>query len=91
MSRTVQPNPSPRPLSGRAARLAQAQQAAAGEADLRLFIEDAAEPGRFVYTTVDRRTGEVVSRVPREDVERTIPAWPTEVNPPLTMIADPAG
>lgn len=37
-------------------------------ADLRLVIEENGDTGTFVYKTVDRRTGEVVSQIPREDV-----------------------
>jgi len=36
--------------------------------DLRLVIEENGDTGTFVYKTVDRRTGEVVSQIPREDV-----------------------
>ncbi|HEX8233298.1 MAG TPA: hypothetical protein VF559_08140 [Caulobacteraceae bacterium] len=43
---------------------------AAAQADLRLIIEEAGEPGRYVYTVVDRSTGQVVSRLPREEVVR---------------------
>src|SRR4051812_25768169 len=42
----------------------------AGEADLRLIIEEAGDTGQYVYTVVDRRTGKVVSRLPREDILR---------------------
>lgn len=38
------------------------------EPDLRLVIEE--RSGTFVYKTVDRRTGEVVQVLPREDVVR---------------------
>lgn len=41
---------------------------AADSADLRLVIEEADEPGSYVYTIIDRRTGRVVSQLPREDV-----------------------
>lgn len=42
---------------------------AAEDADLRLVIEEEAdEPGRYVYTIIDRRTGRVVNRLAREDV-----------------------
>ena len=37
-------------------------------ADLRLVIEENANTGTFVYKTIDRRTGEVVSQIPREDM-----------------------
>lgn len=36
--------------------------------DLRLVIEENAATGTFIYKTIDRRTGEVVSQLPREDV-----------------------
>ncbi len=38
------------------------------QADLRLIIEEAPDHGAYVYKTVDRRTGEVVSQIPREEV-----------------------
>lgn len=36
-------------------------------ADLRLVIEEVGT-GRFVYKTVDRQTGEVISQLPREEL-----------------------
>lgn len=39
-------------------------------ADLRLIIEEGDEPGGYVYTVVDQRSGKVVSRLPREAVLR---------------------
>ena len=39
------------------------------EADLRLIIEEDAS-GAYVYKTVDRKTGEVVQQLPREEVLR---------------------
>lgn len=41
---------------------------AAEAADLRLVIEESDEPGGYVYTIIDRRTGRVVKRLPREQV-----------------------
>lgn len=38
------------------------------QADLRLIIEEDSAHGAYVYKTVDRRTGEVVSQIPREEV-----------------------
>ena len=35
------------------------------QADLRLIIEEDPDHGAYVYKTVDRRTGEVVSQIPR--------------------------
>ena len=43
---------------------------AASHTDVRLIIEEAGEPGRYVYTIVDRRSGRVVSQHPRDDVLR---------------------
>jgi len=37
-------------------------------ADLRLIIEEDASVGVYVYKTVDRHTGEVISQFPREEV-----------------------
>jgi flagellar protein FlaG len=39
-------------------------------ADLRLVIEEDQTSGTFVYKTLDRRTGEVVKQLPREEVVR---------------------
>lgn len=39
-------------------------------ADLRLVIEEDEVSGTFVYKTLDRRTGEVVRQLPREEVVR---------------------
>ena len=38
------------------------------QADLRLIIEEDASVGAYVYKTVDRHTGEVISQIPREEV-----------------------
>lgn len=38
------------------------------QADLRLIIEEDANVGAYVYKTVDRNTGEVISQIPREEV-----------------------
>lgn len=46
----------------------QAQPTVTPQPDLRLVIEDQA--GAFVYKTIDRRTGEVVLQLPREEVLR---------------------
>jgi len=40
------------------------------EADLRLVIEEGKAPGSYIYKTVNRVTGEVVSQLPREAVLR---------------------
>jgi flagellar protein FlaG len=39
-------------------------------ADLRLIIEEDQSSGSFIYKTLDRRTGEVVKQLPREEVVR---------------------
>jgi flagellar protein FlaG len=39
-------------------------------ADLRLIIEEDEATGAIVYKTLDRRTGEVVQQLPREEVLR---------------------
>jgi len=39
-------------------------------ADLRLVIEEDRASGLFIYKTIDRRTGDVVLQLPREDVVR---------------------
>lgn len=38
------------------------------QADLRLIIEEDTAGGAYVYKTVDRHTGEVISQIPREEV-----------------------
>ena len=38
--------------------------------DLRLVIEEDRASGLFIYKTIDRRTGDVVQQLPREDVVR---------------------
>jgi flagellar protein FlaG len=44
--------------------------AAHQNADLRLVIEEDEQSGAIVYKTLDRRTGEVVRQLPREEVLR---------------------
>ncbi|MDP2261273.1 MAG: flagellar protein FlaG [Caulobacter sp.] len=44
--------------------------AAPQSADLRLIIEEDEQSGAIVYKTLDRRTGEVVRQLPREEVLR---------------------
>jgi flagellar protein FlaG len=39
-------------------------------ADLRLVIEEDGASGMYIYKTVDRRTGDVVQQLPREEVVR---------------------
>jgi flagellar protein FlaG len=40
----------------------------AAHADVRLIIEESGEPGRYVYTIVDRRSGRIISQLPRDEV-----------------------
>lgn len=56
----------PRPVTSRQAAEAKTPQAA----DLRLVIEEDEASGSIVYKTLDRRTGEVVRQLPREEVLR---------------------
>lgn len=59
----------PAPPATRAAPEAAPRSAPKSEqADLRLIIEEDAAVGAYVYKTVDRNTGEVVSQIPREEV-----------------------
>lgn len=51
-------------------------------ADLRLVIEE--DRGLFIYKTVDRRTGDVVQVLPREEVVRTHDATAYAANAALT-------
>jgi flagellar protein FlaG len=37
-------------------------------ADLRLIIEQDSVSGQYVYKTVDRRTGDVVQQLPRDEI-----------------------
>ena len=46
------------------------QQPSVDPADFQLVIEEDKAAGSFVYKTVDRRTGEVVSQLPREQILR---------------------
>jgi flagellar protein FlaG len=42
----------------------------AEQGDLRLVIEESGQAGLFIYKTIDRRTGEVILQLPREDILR---------------------
>jgi flagellar protein FlaG len=48
-------------------------------ADLRLVIEHDEASGTFIYKTINRRTGDVVSQLPREEVVRMREAIDYEV------------
>lgn len=54
--------PEPAPAAG--------PQATPSEADLRLVIEEDEASGSYVYKTIDRRTGEVVAQLPRDEMLR---------------------
>ncbi len=57
------------PTAGRAAEVARPAEAKTPQvADLRLVIEEDEASGAIVYKTLDRRTGEVVRQLPREEV-----------------------
>lgn len=58
----------PAPTSGSATNSAQPPDL--DPADFRLVIEEDKAAGSFVYKTIDRRTGEVVSQLPREQILR---------------------
>jgi flagellar protein FlaG len=76
LSPPPKPAPDAQPTSASSqAGQAQAQAAAAADqpptpdtADYRLVIEDDKAAGSYVYKTIDRRTGEVISQVPREQI-----------------------
>ena len=66
------PTPSPEPVARPAQPPAEPARTAGPppqeQADLRLIIEHDRAAQTYVYKTVDRRTGEVVSQIPREEV-----------------------
>lgn len=65
-------SPSPAPSAGSAA-----ARMLDGGADLRLVIEEDRASGLFIYKTIDRRTGDVVQVLPREEVIRAADAYAT--------------
>lgn len=72
------PAPQPEPVNQPALTSATAQGGNAPQArtpvqtapDLRLVIEEDPVSGSYIYKTLDRKTGEVVQQLPREDVLR---------------------
>ncbi len=40
------------------------------QSDLGLIIQEADQSGHYIYTVVDRRTGKIVSQLPREELLR---------------------
>jgi flagellar protein FlaG len=62
------PTHSIKPVAEVATRAPQPAVAEQPQADLRLVIEEVGNTGSFVYKTVDRRTGQVVNQLPREEV-----------------------
>jgi flagellar protein FlaG len=64
------PTPSPPAPAAAAAAPAPAESPEAEPADFQLVIEEDKAAGSFVYKTVNRRTGQVVSQIPRERILR---------------------
>ncbi|MBP7703833.1 MAG: flagellar protein FlaG [Caulobacter sp.] len=60
----------PAPKVERVGAARSSKQPAQQTADLRLIIEEDEATGTIVYKTLDRRTGEVVRQLPREEVLR---------------------
>lgn len=60
----------PAPRVERVDKTSTSRDAAPQTADLRLVIEEDERSGAIVYKTLDRRTGEVVRQLPREEVLR---------------------
>ncbi|MEO8113465.1 MAG: flagellar protein FlaG [Phenylobacterium sp.] len=63
-----QPPPNPKPEPGQEG--PEDAATALDPADLRLIIEEDKASGTYIYKTIDRRTGEVVLQLPREQVLR---------------------
>jgi flagellar protein FlaG len=42
----------------------------AADADQRLVIQEGTENGLFIYTIIDRLSGQVMAQIPREDVAK---------------------
>ncbi|RAK52283.1 hypothetical protein DJ018_14170 [Phenylobacterium deserti] len=61
-------NPPPRKAPRSRTRRAEVQNEE--QADLRLIIEEDEAAGTLVYKTINRRTGEVVLQMPREEIEK---------------------
>ena len=70
MSPVVGAESFPVPRSERVDKTSIPRDAAPQTADLRLVIEEDERSGAIVYKTLDRRTGEVVRQLPREEVLR---------------------
>ena len=57
------------PAPNQESKRASAPASPAGDpADLRLIIEEDKSSGTYIYKTVNRRTGEVVRQLPREEI-----------------------
>lgn len=61
----LQSKPAPEPVPGQRPSETAISLASA---DYRLVIEQDPESGTFIYRTLDRRTGEVVQQLPREEL-----------------------
>lgn len=68
-SSALEPGAFPAPRTERAA-AKPPREVAHQSADLRLIIEEDPATGTIVYKTLDRRTGEIVQQLPREEVLR---------------------
>lgn len=60
----------PAPRTERVAAAKPTRDPAPQRADLRLIIEEDEATGTIIYKTLDRRTGEIVQQLPREEVLR---------------------
>lgn len=69
-SSALEPGAFPAPRTERGAAAKPTKEVAHQSADLRLIIEEDEASGTIVYKTLDRRTGEVVQQLPREEVLR---------------------
>jgi flagellar protein FlaG len=73
----AQANPPPAPAAKASAKLSPAGASTAssssetsGDSAQRLVIKEGAQPGVFIYTILDRESGQVLVQIPREDVAR---------------------
>ena len=60
----------PPPRRGSRSRGSRTEGRSEDQADLRLIIEEDEASGTLVYKTINRRTGEVVLQMPREEIEK---------------------
>jgi len=69
-SAALEPGAFPAPKPERVAAAKPTKEVAHRSADLRLIIEEDEATGTIIYKTLDRRTGEIVQQLPREEVLR---------------------